>query len=115
MPASRRASSCATSRTSKTFIARSRPWSTQPTRTTKRSDGGGDVSKLAVVGGGQLARMMQQAAIGLGTELRLLAEGPDVSAAQVIPDHIVGDYTNLDDLRAVAEGASVITFDHEQV
>ncbi|HSI27194.1 MAG TPA: 5-(carboxyamino)imidazole ribonucleotide synthase [Aeromicrobium sp.] len=73
------------------------------------------MSKLAVIGGGQLARMMQQAAIGLGTELRLLAEGPDVSAAQVIPDHIVGDYTNLDDLRAVAEGASVITFDHEQV
>ena len=59
--------------------------------------------------------MMQQAAIGLGTELRLLAEGPDVSAAQVIPDHLVGDYTNLDDLRAVAEGASVITFDHEHV
>jgi 5-(carboxyamino)imidazole ribonucleotide synthase len=59
--------------------------------------------------------MMQQAAIGLGVELRLLAEGPDVSAAQVIPDHIVGDYTSLDDLRAAAEGAAVVTFDHEHV
>ena len=71
--------------------------------------------KLAVIGGGQLARMMQQAAIGLHVVLRLLAESPDVSAAQVIPDHVVGDHTNLDDLRSVAEGATVITFDHEHV
>jgi 5-(carboxyamino)imidazole ribonucleotide synthase len=71
--------------------------------------------KLAVIGGGQLARMMQQAAIGLNVELRLLAEGPDDSAAQVIPDHVIGDHTNLDDLRAVAESANVVTFDHEHV
>jgi len=70
---------------------------------------------LAVIGGGQLARMMQQAAIGLGVRIRLLAEGPDVSAAQVIPDHIVGDHTNLDDLRAVVAGVPVVTFDHEHV
>ena len=70
---------------------------------------------LAVIGGGQLARMMQQAAIGLGVRIRLLAEGPDVSAAQVIPDHRVGDYTDLDDLRAVVTGVPVVTFDHEHV
>ena len=70
---------------------------------------------LAVIGGGQLARMMQQAAIGLGVRIRLLAEGPDVSAAQVIPDHRVGDYTDLDDLRAVVTDVAVVTFDHEHV
>ena len=59
--------------------------------------------------------MMQQAAIGLGVRIRLLAEGPDVSAAQVIPDHRVGDYTDLDDLRAVVTGVPVVTFDHEHV
>ena len=59
--------------------------------------------------------MMQQAAIGLGVRIRLLAEGPDVSAAQVIPDHRVGDYTDLDDLRAVVTGVAVVTFDHEHV
>ncbi len=59
--------------------------------------------------------MMQQAAIGLGVRIRLLAEGPDVSAAQVIPDHIVGDHTSLDDLRAVVAGVPVVTFDHEHV
>ncbi len=67
------------------------------------------------MGGGQLARMMQQAAVGLGIHIRLLAEGPDVSAAQVIPDHRVGDHTSLDDLRDLAAGVPVITFDHEHV
>lgn len=70
---------------------------------------------LAVIGGGQLARMMQQAAIGLGVRIRLLAEGPDVSAAQVVTDHIVGDYTDLDTLRSAVADAPVVTFDHEHV
>ena len=70
---------------------------------------------LAVIGGGQLARMMQPAAIGLGIRLRLLAEAPDASAAQVIPDYVVGDHGNLDDLRRIAEGCAVVTFDHEHV
>jgi 5-(carboxyamino)imidazole ribonucleotide synthase len=71
--------------------------------------------ELVVIGGGQLARMMQQSAIGLGVRIRLLAEGPDVSAAQVVPDHVVGDYTDLDTLRAVVADAPVVTFDHEHV
>ncbi|MEJ7636208.1 5-(carboxyamino)imidazole ribonucleotide synthase [Aeromicrobium sp.] len=71
--------------------------------------------QLAVIGGGQLARMMQQAAIGLGIHIRLLAEAPDVSAAQVIPDHLVGDHTDLDTLRSVVADVPVVTFDHEHV
>jgi len=70
---------------------------------------------LAVIGGGQLARMMAQPAIALGLPLRLLAEADGVSAAQVIPDHVVGDYTDLPTLRTVTDGASVVTFDHEHV
>jgi len=73
------------------------------------------VNCVAVIGGGQLARMMQPAAIGLGIHLRLLAEAADVSAAQVIPDHLVGDHRDLDDLRRAAEGCAVVTFDHEHV
>ena len=71
--------------------------------------------ELAVIGGGQLARMMQQSAIGLGIRIRLLAEGPDVSAAQVVPDHVVGDHTDLDTLRSLVAGAPVVTFYHEHV
>ncbi|MCW2748228.1 MAG: 5-(carboxyamino)imidazole ribonucleotide synthase, partial [Nocardioidaceae bacterium] len=70
---------------------------------------------VAIIGGGQLARMMQQAAIGLGVRVRLLAEAPDVSAAQVVTDHIVGDYTDLATLRKAVADAPVVTFDHEHV
>lgn len=70
---------------------------------------------LAIIGGGQLARMMAQPAIALGLPLRLLAEGEGVSAAQVIPDQMVGDYRDLDTLKKVTEGCEVVTFDHEHV
>ena len=74
-----------------------------------------DAPTLAVIGGGQLARMMTQPAIALGLPLRLLAEAEGVSAAQVIPDHLVGDYRDLDTLRKVVDGCAVVTFDHEHV
>lgn len=70
---------------------------------------------LAIAGGGQLARMMQQAAIPLGIDVRLLAEGPDVSAAQVVPDTTVGDYRDLATLQTFVDGADALTFDHEHV
>jgi 5-(carboxyamino)imidazole ribonucleotide synthase len=70
---------------------------------------------LAVIGGGQLARMMAQVAVGLDVPLRLLAEAEGVSAAQVIGDQLVGDYRDLDTLRRVTEGCAVVTFDHEHV
>jgi 5-(carboxyamino)imidazole ribonucleotide synthase len=70
---------------------------------------------VAVVGGGQLARMMAEPAAALGIPLRLLAEAPGVSAAQVIPDHVVGDYRDLGTLERLVEDCRVVTFDHEHV
>jgi 5-(carboxyamino)imidazole ribonucleotide synthase len=70
---------------------------------------------VAVIGGGQLARMMAEPAAALGIPLRLLAEAEGVSAAQVIPDTLVGDYTDLEMLRKVTSGVQVVTFDHEHV
>jgi 5-(carboxyamino)imidazole ribonucleotide synthase len=70
---------------------------------------------LAIIGGGQLARMMAEPAAALGLPLRLLAEAGGVSAAQVIPDQLVGDYRDLDVLRRVTDGCPVVTFDHEHV
>jgi phosphoribosylaminoimidazole carboxylase PurK protein len=70
---------------------------------------------VAMVGGGQLARMTQQAAIALGQTLRVLAAAPDEPAAQVTPDVVIGSHTDLEDLRRVAAGADVLTFDHEHV
>ncbi len=71
--------------------------------------------QLVVIGGGQLARMMAPPAVALGIDLRLLAEAPDVSAAQVIGDHVIGDHTDIADLRTAIGATPVVTFDHEHV
>jgi len=70
---------------------------------------------VAMVGGGQLARMTHQAAIALGQTLRVLAVDADESAAQVTPDVVLGHHTDYDALRRVADGATALTFDHEHV
>src|ERR1044071_4642010 len=59
--------------------------------------------------------MMAEPASAMGIPLRLLAEAEAVSAAQVIPHHTVGDYRDLETLRAVTKGCVVVTFDHEHV
>lgn len=74
-----------------------------------------DFPVVGVVGGGQLARMMQPPAVALGVRLKLLAETAGDGAAQVIPDLVVGDYRDLDHLRSFAHGCDVLTFDHEHV
>ena len=70
---------------------------------------------VAMVGGGQLSRMTHQAAIALGQSLRVLATDPAESAALVTADVQLGDHRELADLRRLAEGATVVTFDHEHV
>jgi 5-(carboxyamino)imidazole ribonucleotide synthase len=68
-----------------------------------------------MVGGGQLARMTHEAGIPLGLRFKLLSDTPQDSAAQVVSDVVVGDYRDLETLRAFARGCDVITFDHEHV
>lgn len=70
---------------------------------------------VGMVGGGQLARMTQPAAVALGVRLKVLAAAPDESAAQVVNDPVIGDEKALADLRAFAAGCDVLTFDHEHV
>lgn len=59
--------------------------------------------------------MMYAPAISLGVNLRLLAEGPQVGAARVIRDVVVGDYNDEATVCEFAAGCDVITFDHEHV
>ena len=70
---------------------------------------------VGVVGGGQLARMMQPSAVALGVRLRVLAESAQDSAAQVVADCEVGHHGDLAALRRFAAGCDVVTFDHEHV
>ena len=74
-----------------------------------------DFPVVGVIGAGQLARMLQPPAVALGLSLKLLADSPADSAAQVIPDTVVGNYEDLDVLRSFAAQCDVITFDHEHV
>jgi 5-(carboxyamino)imidazole ribonucleotide synthase len=70
---------------------------------------------VGMVGGGQLSRMTHQAAIALGQSLRVLATDPAESAALVAADVRLGDHRSLADLEHLADGATVVTFDHEHV
>ncbi|MCS3842085.1 5-(carboxyamino)imidazole ribonucleotide synthase [Microbacterium sp. AK031] len=68
---------------------------------------------VGVIGGGQLARMMIAPAVELGLDLRVLAEGEGMSAQ--LAATAVGDYRDLDTVRAFAKDVDVVTFDHEHV
>lgn len=70
---------------------------------------------VGIVGGGQLARMMIQAAIPLGIGVRLLTERADDSAARVCPEVDLGSPDDADALRAFARTVDVVTLDHELV
>src|SRR6476661_2456863 len=70
---------------------------------------------VVMVGGGQLARMTHQAAVALGQSLRVLAADGHDSAALVAADVVLGDHRDLAALRKAADGATVLTFDHEHV
>jgi 5-(carboxyamino)imidazole ribonucleotide synthase len=59
--------------------------------------------------------MMAPVAINLGIQLRVLSQTPDDSAAQVIPDTVIGSHHDYDALLSFAQGCDVVTFDHEHV
>lgn len=69
---------------------------------------------VGVVGAGQLARMSIAPATALGVDLLLLAVDSNDSGAQ-ITQHIVGDYKDLETVRAFAKKCDVITFEHELI
>ena len=71
--------------------------------------------RVGVVGGGQLARMMQEAAIALGIELRALVEAPDGATGQVVPLSVVGAADDADAVLALARGVDAVTVEHEHV
>ena len=71
--------------------------------------------RVGIVGGGQLARMSAAPAAALGIGLRVLANSPEESAAQVIHDVVIGRHDDLESLRRLAAGCDVVTFDHEHV
>ncbi|MGC4175566.1 5-(carboxyamino)imidazole ribonucleotide synthase [Demequina sp.] len=70
---------------------------------------------VAVIGGGQLARMMTGPATELGVTLRVLVESPDAAAAASAHQIVVGMPGDADAVAAVLDGADVVTWEHEHI
>jgi len=68
---------------------------------------------VGIVGGGQLGRMMGEAAGPLGVELVVSDPTPDCPAAPVVRDQVVGGFDDDDAIRELAERADVLTFEIE--
>lgn len=71
--------------------------------------------RIGIVGGGQLALMMGEAARDLPVTLSVLAASEEDPAHRTIPDCLVGAATDPDALAALAARVDVITLDHELV
>ncbi|MDS0259162.1 5-(carboxyamino)imidazole ribonucleotide synthase [Haloarcula sp. S1CR25-12] len=68
---------------------------------------------VGVVGGGQLGRMLGEAAAPLGVELVVADPTPDCPATPVVRDQLVGGFEDESTFRALAERADVLTFEIE--
>jgi 5-(carboxyamino)imidazole ribonucleotide synthase len=68
---------------------------------------------VGVVGGGQLGRMLGEAATPLGIELVVADPTPDCPASPVVRDQLVGGFEDEDTFRELAERADVLTFEIE--
>ena len=75
----------------------------------------GPSARVGMVGGGQLARMTQRAAIDLGVHLEVLTPDADAPAVAAGARHRPGHPGDAEALRRLAEGVDVVTFDHELV
>ena len=68
---------------------------------------------LGVVGGGQLGRMLAEAAAPLGVEVIVLDPTPECPASLVARDQIVGEFDDPDALDALAAASDALTFEIE--
>ena len=72
------------------------------------------MATVGVIGGGQLGRMLALAGIPLGLTFRFLDPAPDAAAGEV-GELLVGPYDDPDLLDRLADGASAVTFELENV
>lgn len=72
-------------------------------------------STLGILGGGQLGRMLAQAAERLGFDVVILDPQPDCPAARVSRAQITAPYDDPDALQALGRLCDVVTFEFENV
>ena len=72
-------------------------------------------STIGILGGGQLGRMLAQAAARLGFDVAILDPEPDGPAARVSAHAITAAYDDPKGLQALADLADVVTYEFENV
>jgi 5-(carboxyamino)imidazole ribonucleotide synthase len=72
------------------------------------------VTRVGIVGGGQLGMMLAEAGAGLGIGCRTLDPSPDAPASRVAPS-IVGAYDDVDRLAELAATSDIVTYEFENV
>lgn len=70
---------------------------------------------IGIVGGGQLGRMLTEAALPLGFKVVVLDANKDCPASQVGAKQIVGDLYDAESLKKLAEEADFITIEIEHI
>ncbi len=73
------------------------------------------VKTLGIAGGGQLGRMLTDAAHALGMKVIVLDPTPNGPAGQVADEQIVGEYKDAAMIRCLAEKSDVLTYEIESV
>jgi 5-(carboxyamino)imidazole ribonucleotide synthase len=68
---------------------------------------------VGVVGGGQLGRMLGEAATPLGLELVVSDPTPDAPAAPAVRDQVVGGFDDRDTIRELADRVDYLTYEIE--
>ncbi|MBU2531626.1 MAG: 5-(carboxyamino)imidazole ribonucleotide synthase [Alphaproteobacteria bacterium] len=72
-------------------------------------------SRIGILGGGQLGRMLALAAARLGFICHIYSDSPDPPAAQVSASLTIGRYDDFEELRQFAETVDVVTYEFENV
>ena len=68
---------------------------------------------VGVIGGGQLGRMLGEAAAPLGIDVIVVDPTPDAPASPVVTDQVVADFDDPDALAELAERADYLTYEIE--
>ncbi|MEA5426114.1 5-(carboxyamino)imidazole ribonucleotide synthase [Arcicella lustrica] len=71
--------------------------------------------KLGLLGGGQLGRMLLQAAIDLDIHVKALDPDPDAPCAKIAPEFVVGSFLDYDTVYQFGQDCEVITIEIENV
>jgi 5-(carboxyamino)imidazole ribonucleotide synthase len=72
-------------------------------------------SVLAILGGGQLGRMMAMAARTMGYRVRVMDPEPACPASLVVDETVVGKWDDVDAARRLAVGSDAVTLEIEQI